>query len=102
MSAVDLFGHAPVADPFSDIRNQQAKVAAEKAELCASLNTLLRRTPHPSCIGSVQQVRRFQAAHKKALRICKSSSSSRQQLRDAINQMGGWFDEKASANKEPA
>lgn len=87
---MDLFDYAPPAAPFKDIRNQRESVAEEKARLCQVLNDLLRRTPKPSAIGSVQQVTHYKAAHKAALKVLQSKASSRQELATAISTMESW------------
>jgi hypothetical protein len=88
----DLFGSIETPPrEFKDIRNQRESIAEEKARLCADLNTLLRRTPKASAIGTIQQVRGYRAAHKLALRILQSKTSSRQELLSAITSMQGWL-----------
>ena len=91
----DLFGQSEVRPEFKDIGNQRESVAQEKARLCAELNTLLRRTPKPSAIATVQQVTAYKHAHKLALKVCQSKASSRQELQCAINSMNAWHPEAA-------
>ena len=81
----DLFGHIEERAPFVDIRNQRESVAEEKARLCQELNALLRATPKSLATASIQRVREFKYAHKQALKVLQSKSSSRQELLTAIN-----------------
>jgi hypothetical protein len=100
---VDLFGFSAERPEFKDIRNQRESVAEEKARLCAELNSLLRRTPKPNAIASVQQVKQFQHAHKTALKVLQCKTSSRQELQSAITSMSAWHDiPSPSREKEEA
>ena len=90
----DLFtAEEPVKSEFKDIANQRESVAEEKARLCNELNLLLRRTPNPARISTIQQVRQYKAQHKEALKACQSQRSSRQELMSAINTMRAWHPE---------
>lgn len=86
----DLFGHAPEAAPFKDIRNQRPSAAEEKAQLCLTLNRLLQTPPRALGAASIQRVREFKHAHKASLKVLQSKSSSRQELESAINTMRGF------------
>lgn len=91
----DLFGQISEQAPFKDIRNQRESVAAEKARLCQELNSLLRRTPPPSAIATIQLALQFKYAHKAALRVLQNKASSRQELRSAINSISAFTEEPA-------
>lgn len=91
----DLFGHTEERAPFVDIRNQRESVAEEKARLCRELNDLLRRTPKPSAIATIQLVTGYKAAHKSALKVLQCKTSSRQELTSAVTTMRGWHGEPA-------
>lgn len=91
----DLFGFVAERAPFVDIRNQRESVADEKARLCKELNDLLRRTPKPAAIATVQLVRNYKLAHKTALKVLSCKTSSRQELQSAISGMKGWHGEVA-------
>ena len=91
----DLFGYAQERPEFKDIRNQRESVAEEKARLCGELNVLLRKTPRASAIATVQAVRVYKQAHKVALKVLQSKTSSRQELLSAIASMKDWYGESA-------
>jgi hypothetical protein len=91
----DLFGFAEPRAEFKDIRNQRPSTAEEKAELCATLNTLLRRSPKPATVASIEQTRHFKHVHKTALKVLQNKASSRQELRSAINSISAFTGEPA-------
>jgi hypothetical protein len=91
----DLFGNVVEREPFKDIRNQRESVAEEKARLCQELNKLLRRTPKPSAIATIQLVTGYKAAHKHCLKVLQCKTSSRQELLTAVTSMRGWHGEPA-------
>ena len=81
----DLFGHIAPRAPFKDIRDQRPSAADEKAALALELNRLLRTPPRSLGAASIQRVREFKHAHKTALRVLQSKTSSRPELLTAIN-----------------
>lgn len=89
----DLFGHTEERVAFKDIRNQRESVAEEKARLCGELNSLCRKTPKAHSIATVQQVTAYRHAHKAALKVLQSKTSSRQELQSAISSMLSWHAE---------
>lgn len=92
---MDIFGLVIEREPFKDIRNQRESVAQEKARLCAELNTLLRKAPRASTIATIQQVTKYKHAHKSALKVLQSKTSSRQELETQLNAMQQWHKEPA-------
>jgi hypothetical protein len=87
----DLFGHIEDSQEFKDIRNQRESVAQEKARLCQELNAMLRRSPVASSIASVQQVTKYKAAHKQALKVLQCKTSSRQELESEIARISDYY-----------
>lgn len=94
MSA-NLLGDEIAAEPFKDIRNQRPSAADEKAQLCMRLNALLRRTPPPDLIATVQQARAFGIAHKQALKKLNGRNTSRPELAEAFNSLSLFFPPEA-------
>jgi hypothetical protein len=89
----DLFGFAAAPAPFQDIRDQRPSAADEKAQLCMHLNTLLKRTPPPDFIATVQSARAFAHAHKQALKKLNARTTSRPELSEALNSLAQFFPE---------
>lgn len=85
--AGDLFGFAPPASEFKDIRNQKEAVAEEKAALCLELNKLCKTPPRSLGAASINSVRQWRATHASALKTLNAKDSSRQQLHAAINSL---------------
>lgn len=86
----NLFGHAPIAEPFKDIANQRPGIAEEKARLCLELNALVKTPPRSLSSSSVNRVRQWRAEHKRALAVLRDPRSSRQALESAISTMRGF------------
>jgi hypothetical protein len=87
----DLFGTVIERAPFTDIRNQRESVAEEKARLCGELNSLLRRTPPPEKIATIQLVTAYKHTHATSLKTLRSPRSSRTELQSAISSMREWM-----------
>lgn len=88
----DWVGNTPpdAVRQFKDIRNTRDSVAAEKARLSLELHQLMKKPPAKVVNGSVQVVRRWQAAREAARKVAGSARSSTQDLRSAINSMRGF------------
>lgn len=84
---VDLFGAAPVAVPFKDIRNTRPSVAEEKAALCLQIGELARKVPASVCNGSVNKVREWKAVAVSALKTAGSRRSAVPDLTAAITNL---------------
>ena len=83
----DLFGHQPMRQEFTDIRNQRPTTAEEKATLCLQLKDLCQRCPPSVVSGSVQTTRQWLADQKKSLKVLNSSRSSVNELTTTIQAM---------------
>jgi hypothetical protein len=83
----DLFGFAAPRPAFVDIRNTRPSAAEEKAQLALTLNQLCRTPPKSLGSASINTVRAWKDAHKSALKVLNSKSSSRTDLQSAINNL---------------
>lgn len=86
----DLFGDVATPPPFIDMRNQRPSAAEEKAQLCLVLNRMLLRAPKALGSASIQTIRAYKHAHKQALKVLQSKTSTRPELETAINTMRGF------------
>lgn len=83
----DLFGYAPEAPAFVDIRNQRESVAEEKARLCMELNALCKTPPRSLNSASINTVRAWRVTHKAASSVLARKDSSRTELQSAIESL---------------
>jgi hypothetical protein len=92
MSQTDFFDAPTQAKrEFKDIRGTRPTVAEEKAALSLQLNRLCQSPPDSVRNGSINVVRSWVEAQKKALKTLKSARSSVQELTSAISNMRGFI-----------
>lgn len=86
-ATIDAFAPPAAPKPFIDTRNQRAKVAQEKAELCLTLKALVDKPPPGVVNGGITATRAWMGAAKDCRKVLAKMSSTVPQLTAAISRM---------------
>lgn len=90
MNQLDWIG-GTLETPFRDIRNTRPSVAEEKAILARDLGLMARKIPKAYQDWSVNRVREFVAAQKKAIKLAAGKNSSVPDLTSAMTNLKRYW-----------